>query len=99
MLRRMKLEGTCEPRSGYWVAKVAKLGIFGYGDSPDDARARADLACDMLFEHWEKHGVLEERLHKAGVEFENVEHLHWSNERAMKVGPSPAAQTVIASGA
>ena len=99
MLRRMKLEGTCEPRSGYWVVKVAKLGIFGYGDSPEDARKRADLACDMLFEHWEKHGVLEERLHKAGVEFENIKHIHWSEERTRKVGTSAAGQMAITPGA
>ena len=96
---RMKLEGTCEPRNGYWVAKVAKLGVFGYGDSPDNARKRADLACDMLFEHWEKHGALEERLRKAGIEFENAEHIRWSEERAMAVGPEVSGQTAITPGA
>ena len=98
-MMRMTLKGTCEPRSGYWVAKVANLGIFGYGDSPDNARARADLACDMLFEHWDKYGVLEERLRKAGVEFEDVEHIHWSRERAMRVGPGSSAQMAISSDA
>ena len=86
MLRRIHLEGSCEPRDGYWVAKVANLGVFGYGGSPEEARKRADFACDLLFEHWEKHGVIEERLREAGVEFENAERIHWSAERVLKTG-------------
>ena len=81
----VKLDGTCEARDGYWVAKVPKLGIFGYGDSCENARKRVDLIVDLVFDHWGEHGVLDERLRNAGVEFERKGQVHWNQERTLTI--------------